>query len=184
MGKRANNEGSVYQRAVGKWVAQLIIGQYSNGRPRFKRFVCKREREAVEKLRAAKNDLDSGRRLDEKALTVAAYLDHWLNFVVQPSDLQPKTKEGYAYCVNLLKPLLRTVRLDKLTPEHVEELLTELGARGGENGRPLSARTVQYARATLRRALGRAVKHGRVTRNVATLIDPPKSHRPDVQPFN
>ena len=182
--KRTSGEGSVYfDETLNKWVAQVQTGHYANGRRKFKRSFHDLRKEAERAKRAMLNALDQGQKLDRQALNVAAYLDHWLAHVVQPSDLQPKTKEGYAYCVKLLKPLLPAVKLDKLTPEHVERLLTDLGERGGEHGGPLSARTVQYARVTLRRALGRAVKHGTLTRNVATLIDPPKSRRADVQPF-
>jgi hypothetical protein len=47
-------------------------------------------------------------------------------------------------------------------------MLADLTKRGD-----LSPTTVRYAYAVLRIALGRALKHGRVTRNVCTLIDPP-----------
>lgn len=47
----------------------------------------------------------------------------------------------------------------------------------------LSARTVQYIHATLRRALGQALKWDLVARNVATLVDPPRVVRPEVQPL-
>ena len=45
----------------------------------------------------------------------------------------------------------------------------------------LSPRTVQYLRAVLRRALGQAVKWGVATRNVATLTEPPRVERPEMQ---
>jgi hypothetical protein len=38
----------------------------------------------------------------------------------------------------------------------------------------LSARTAKYAHAVLRRALGQAERWGMVTRNVATLVEPPR----------
>jgi len=68
--------------------------------------------------------------------------------------LAPKTHEGYVYIVGLITPALGKVPLDKLTPQHVQKLLNDLLAGGGTGGRRLSPRTVQYARATLRRALG------------------------------
>ena len=47
----------------------------------------------------------------------------------------------------------------------------------GMADRGLSPRTIQYTRAILRRALGQALKWGLVTRNVATLVDPPSVPR-------
>jgi integrase len=46
-----------------------------------------------------------------------------------------------------------------------------------------SPRTVAYIRAVLRRALGQALKWGLVTRNVATLVDPPRIARKPVHPL-
>jgi len=47
----------------------------------------------------------------------------------------------------------------------------------------LSNTTVGYERTVLRIALGRALKNGRVTRNVATLVDPPARHRQERSPL-
>jgi len=47
----------------------------------------------------------------------------------------------------------------------------------------LSPRTVQYIRAILRRALGQALKWSLVTRNVAALVDPPRSVSKQVVPL-
>lgn len=47
----------------------------------------------------------------------------------------------------------------------------------------LSPRSVQPMRATLRRALGYAVKWSLVSRNVAALVDPPRTFRKPVQPL-
>jgi integrase len=47
----------------------------------------------------------------------------------------------------------------------------------------LSPRTVQYLRAVLRRALGQAPKWDLVARNVATLVEPPRSVKHEIHPF-
>ncbi len=182
-GRRSNGEGSVYERGDrGKWVAQVPVGINPNGSYKFKRYTCDTQAEAKAKLRAAQDALDRGADLGTKAQTLGAYLDSWLADVVR-RDAEPKTYEGYAYNVGLIKPVLGTVPLDKLTPQHVQKMLNDLRERGGEGGRGLSPRTVQFTRTTLRRALGQALKWGLVTRNVATLVEPPKSRRAEVQPF-
>src|SRR5262245_5875030 len=66
---------------------------------------------------------------------------------------------------------------------------THRPAREGVKGstarkRPLSATTVRYCYSVLRISLGRAVKLGRVHRNVATLIDPPVKVRRELQPLS
>ena len=181
--KRTNGEGSVFQRRDrGTWVAQVPVGYYPNGNLRLKRYTCATQAEARAKLREAQEALARGANLGAPTQSLAAYLDAWLAQVVRPA-VEPKTHEGYAYIVGLIAPALGKIPLDKLTPQHVQTLLNDLQEGGGDGGRGLSARTAQYARATLRRALGQALRWGLVTRNVATLVEPPKLRREEVQPF-
>ena len=122
-GKRANGEGSIYQRGDnGKWVAQIPIGFYASGNVKYKRATCATQREAREHLRALQREAEAGLDLGTKAQALAAYLGHWLANVVKPSR-EPKTYEGYAYTVGLITPTLGRVPLAKLTPAHVEQLL-------------------------------------------------------------
>jgi integrase len=57
-------------------------------------------------------------------------------------------------------------------------MLATVAAKG------VSPTTVRYSYTVLRIALGRALKQGKVTRNVATLVDAPKKARPDLQPLS
>jgi hypothetical protein len=75
-------------------------------------------------------------------------------------------------------PALGRVPLAKLQPDHGTRMLRDLERRQP----PLSSTTVRYAYVVLRIALGRALKLGRVHRNVATLIDPPAKARPERTP--
>jgi integrase len=59
-----------------------------------------------------------------------------------------------------------------------------LGRRGHQRTPPLSPTTIRYAYIILRIALGRALKLGRVHRNVATLIDRPAQARHELQPMS
>ena len=53
----------------------------------------------------------------------------------------------------------------------------------GKRG-PLSDTSTRYVYAVLRIALGRALKQGKVQRNVCTLIDPPARARRELQPLS
>src|SRR5579884_3830581 len=170
--RRGHHEGTIRQRADGRWEAQVSM-------PRGKRksYYGKTRREAQDKLRAALRDLDAGLDLAAGRQTVGQFLDRWLADVAKPS-VRPSTYESYAGHVrNHLKPALGHIQLAKLTPQQVQTMLTEKTAAG------LSPRTVQYIRAVLRRALGQAMKWGLVARNVATLTEPPRSAKKPVQPL-
>jgi integrase len=131
----------------------------------------------ADKLKALHRDQASGIPIAIERQTVAQYLERWLNTAVTPHR-RPKTTASYAQIVRLyLIPNLGKYALAKLAPEQVQAMLNSLLASGGVDGAPLSARTVQYVRAVLRRALNQALKWGYVTRNVAALTDTPRVPR-------
>jgi integrase len=101
---------------------------------------------------------------------------------------RPTTYERYKSIItHHLKPHLGHLRLDKLAPEEVqamfEALRTKSGGRAGFTPRAPAAKTVQNVRIVLRAALNQALKWGKVTRNVATLVDPPRVEKFAIAPL-
>jgi Phage integrase, N-terminal SAM-like domain len=93
-------------------------------------------------------------------------------------NLRPRTLASYQMIVKKhLKPEIGSVQLAKLTPETIQRYMNGKRASG------LSARTIQYHHAVLRRALGQAERWGKVQRNVARLVSPPKVERQEVRPL-
>ncbi|MEU7990500.1 hypothetical protein AB0B56_37130 [Streptosporangium canum] len=76
-----------------------------------------------------------------------------------------------------IKPLLGRHRLDKLTPEHLDQAYSTMLERG------LSSSTVLKVHRILSRALKIAIRRNKVTKNVATLIDAPVANDPDLEPL-
>ncbi len=174
--KRGQNEGSIYKRQDGSWCSQLNLG-YANGKRQRKYFYGETRREVAEKLNDALRTHQQGLPVAVERQTVAKFLDRWLADVVKPG-VRPSTHQSYAGHVRLyLIPALGKHPLAKLAPQHVQTMLNE------QLTRDLSPRTVQYTRAVLRRALGQALKWGLVARNVATLVDPPRSRLYPVRPL-
>lgn len=170
--RRANREGTIRQRANGLWEAQ-----YRRDGRRHSIYARSHE-ELVARLRRALEDADQGLRLPPQRLTVGAWLDRWLADHVE-RHLRPRTARSYADTVRLyLKPHLGSIPLARLTPEDVARLLARLASDGH-----LSGTTQRYAYSILRIALGRALKSGLVHRNVATLVDPPRRTRTEIQPL-
>ena len=170
--RRGHHEGTIRQRPDGTWEARLTLPAGKR-----KSLYAKTRREAQDKLRASRRDLEYGLDLSARSQTVGKFLSDWLETTARPT-LRPKTLHSYAQLVRLyIVPAVGSVPLAKLTPQHVQRMMQEMTAKG------LSPRTVQYTRAVLRRALGYALKWGLVTRNVATLVDPPRSVRTPVKPL-
>ncbi len=171
--RRGKGEGSITRLSDGRWQARVSL---PNGRR--KAFYGRTRLEVAERLKRALAAQQQGLPLVRERQTVGQFLTHWLEDVARPS-VRPRTYASYAQLLRLhLLPGLGRVPLAKLSPQHVQSFLNSKLAAG------LSARTVQYLHAILRRALGQAERWGLVARNVARLVTPPKAERPEVQPLD
>ena len=158
--RRVMGRGTVYQRADGRWSAQVSV----EGRRRT--VYATTERECVAKLQALQHSVTGGLPAADGRATVASYLDTWLASVA--SRVRPRTMRHYRYMVGLLSGQIGRVKLAKLSPQDVAAMLARMQAAG------LSPRTCAHARATLRTALADAQRDGRVVRNVAQLASAPR----------
>lgn len=164
---RGKGEGSVYQRGDGRWVAQVEAGRLPSGKRRFARGVRPTKREALTALRDLQREAEMGVRPDRNQ-TVGQYLTWWATTVL-PGTVKQSTQDDYQYVIRrYIVPFVGAIRLAKLSPQDVLTMLRALEDDGK------SARTRQYARAVLRRALRWAEQNGLVIRNVAALVDGPK----------
>lgn len=155
----------------GKYRAQVWVVTAKGSRKR-KTVYGSTEREVVGKLKKLHAAEQQGTVVDGN-MTVKAWLrtdaaEHGVtNFWTAASpNLKVNSQIAYSSAINrYLIPHLGRHRLDRLTPEHVEAMHTELRAQG------LSEATLLHAHNILRRALAVAVRKGKVARNVADLID-------------
>ncbi len=143
-----------------------------------RRVVYGRTRQDVrEKLLAIQLELQRRHLRTDRVPTVAEFLEYWLAQSVAPR-LRPLTLAGYTVNVRKhLVPALGKIRLDRLTPQQVQEMMNERLAAG------FSAKTVRYTHQVLRTALSVARRWELVDRNVATLVDPPRAKRPTIRPL-
>jgi integrase len=163
--------GSVRQRSNGLWEARFR----QDGRQRS--VYGKTKREAQERLRVALTAADNGLRPVAQRVTVGAFLAEWLAGSVATRN-RPRTIESYQQTVDrYIVPWIGGIPLARLEPSDVDRMRREVRARG------VSATTARYAVAVLRIALSRALKDGRVVRNVAKLVDLPKAERPNLTPL-
>src|SRR5262249_31520986 len=103
MAKRGNNEGSIYKRDDGRWVASVSLGR-EDGKPKRKYFYADTRKEAQELLAKAMHEVQQGMPLPAERLTVGAYLDQWLSEVAT-SKVRRKTFVVYQQLIRLhLKP--------------------------------------------------------------------------------
>jgi integrase len=162
MAKRGNGEGNISKRGDGRWVARLRLP----GNQR-KHFYGKTRAEAVKQLQTFQRQLEQGVAVVPDKLTVARYLQDWLEGC-RPPALEYSTWNGYERYVRLhLIPAIGVTKLVHLTPQQLHKLYTAKLAAGK------SSTTARHLHACIRRALEDALRFGLVQRNVATLVKAP-----------
>lgn len=175
--KRGAGEGSIYHRSDGLWVARLVVGRHPDGKLDRRTVSAKTRSECQKKLDELRTRAAAGTLTDlaTERMTTADFLSRWLEWT--RGSIRDTSWERYEGIVRVhLSPALGKAKLADLRPQHLQKLYADKRADG------LSPRTVRYIHATLRRALGQAVRWGVVSRNVATLVDPPRLQRAELHP--
>src|SRR5690606_23873559 len=92
-----------------------------------------------------------GEYIDRTTITVAQYLDEWLE--AHAVEIKPRTLAGYHTMVRLyIKPHIGDLRLQAVRPAQITKLYRDLLASGGEGGKPLSVSAVMRVHAILHKA--------------------------------
>ena len=118
--------------------------------------------ECAAKLREALDAREQG-FVHDGTTTVAQYLQIWLKS--RRADLRPTTFDAYStYIEHYVVPYVGSIKLTALRPQHIDQMLTELEAKG------FKPSTRQKARIMLRQAMEHALRR-RLVRE--TLSSPP-----------
>ncbi len=127
---RANGEGSEpRRRRDGLYQSNYTI--YVDGVPKLKSVYARNKSECRRKLREAIVARDGGLAVDPKNLTVATYLERWLEDSVKGS-VKVRTYDDYRYCVDKhIAPELGRLKLDKLNAIHIRNT-SRCGTRSPE----------------------------------------------------
>ncbi|OAI42135.1 hypothetical protein AYO38_11680 [bacterium SCGC AG-212-C10] len=175
--KRANGEGTIFKRSNGRYVAAAYVPDGKGGTKR-KFLYGKDHAEVQQKLLKLRSAAQMGIPASDDRTTLSTFLAEWLEDTVKPT-VKGSTYAGYSSLVRVhISPKLGKVALGKLTPQMVERFQNERLSAG------CSPRNVQYMRAVLRVALGKAVAWGLVGRNVADLVKSPAVRRYEIHPLS
>jgi integrase len=161
----------VRERKDGRWEARYYL---TDGRRRsiFGRTKVEASRNLAQAIHAA----ESGSAPPDGTVKVEAFLGRFLDAIRH--QVRPATLESYeSHCRIHIIPALGHIRLAKLSAAQIDALLAAKVEAG------LNPVTVNRIRATLRRALGQAVKWGLLRDNVVKMTAPARERRFVVDPL-
>jgi integrase len=168
--------GQVYNRGTKRapnWT--YIVDVQGPGEPR------KQQRRSGFRTRteaqSALNDVITALQRDEfvppSKLTVEEFLTEWLAAI--RSTVRPSTLSSYDMIVRQhIAPAIGKTLMQRLTADRLNAFYADLIESGRRDGAGLSPKTVRNIHVVVRKALGDALRWGRVSRNVAELADPPE----------
>ncbi len=165
MTRRARGAGAVFQRADGRWEAQLRIGPsrrrslYAPTRP-----------DVIAKLEKARWSMALGLPVRMPVTrTLADFLSDWLE--VTKGRVRYSTFRNYDFNVRRINSELGTIPLCRLTAPTIQDAYGRLHLEGvGDAG-------IHQLHRTLHRALGQAFKWGLIPQNPTALVLPPRRPR-------
>lgn len=160
----------------GTWYFVVDLGRGENGlrkQARRRGFLTKREaQEALDKVRRS---VSTASYVAPTKITFREYLDAWLEGL-PARGLRPTTLDGYKRCLLYVPAALGSRRVDQVTAEDLDTMYSNLLATGlRRRSGGLSPRTVRYAHVVISKALGDAVRKGKLVRNVAAAANPPSA---------
>ncbi len=126
-------------------------------------------------MRKAQRELEQGTLVTAPQQTVEQYLTYWLE-EVHKSSLKVSTYVKYRKVIHTyIVPALGNVKLEKLTPQHVQSLYNRKQKDG------LAPKSIHHIHGVLHKALDNAVRWNLVSRNVCEVVSPPRLVKPEIQ---
>ena len=183
--------GGVYQRADGKWVAQMRV----DGRK--VRKYASSERAANELLKQMRAEPPKITPAAARGMTVADYVRRWLVDSLPHQGLAPSTQAMYqSVGASVVIPALGATKLPSFTASSVEAWLRKMDTARTKSrtpratkknpdpkpipGRPLSESTKRIAYNVLAKAMDTAVRDGLISDNPVRKTARPKPGHPKV----
>lgn len=128
--RRGYGEGSVFQRADGRWCGVVSLGYGGDGKRRRKVVYGDTKTGVQQELRKLQTSADAGTLGDAGRLTVGEWMTRWLENAVRPR-VRANTYQRYEILVRLnIIALLGGVPLAKLRAPHVEGFYAAMERRG------------------------------------------------------
>ena len=124
--RRSNGDGLLRKRSDGRWEQRLTIGTQADGKPQFKYFYGKTQKEAKDKAKAFLKERDDG--LTTEDITFGKWATIW--FRDYQKRVEKSTQDGYKYTLRKLVDYFGEMPLRSIKAIHVEQFLQKMQEEG------------------------------------------------------
>ncbi|MFD7279889.1 tyrosine-type recombinase/integrase [Streptomyces sp. NPDC059862] len=174
--RNPNGAGTITKRKDGRYQCAVYVLQPDGTRAR-KFAYGKTWQECDTKRRELLAKVDQGVPVPTRSAKLSEWLPYWLDNVIKPRR-KLSTYDKYEAHVRLyLVPLLGAKRLESLGVADVRRFLVRLEKQ-------TTAATAKESHRVLRSALSSACREELITRNVAKLVEPPRSDSRELKPWS
>lgn len=170
---RGKGEGAVYRVPADPtlplkyWTGVVELPPGPNGERRRKPVRRKNKRDLLVELAKLKADLERRGDIPTNSMTCEQWFTYWLR--AAKKDVRPNTYDGYLRSVhNHIIPAIGKVKIDKLTPAHINRVQDAVLAKG------LASTTALLAYRTMAVSFKMAVREGRIGVDPTSRVKPPK----------
>ena len=139
--RRANGEGSLYQRYDGLWICQLMVGFKADGTRDVRTFTGRTQKEVIRKRDDFKRKRDLG-LLTGQDLCFAEWADIW--FENHKDNVKPTTQESYRYTLRILKDHFNRRMISEIKAMDIEQFLRKLRKEGASDSALAKCRGMLY----------------------------------------
>ncbi|MEU2244046.1 site-specific integrase [Streptomyces sp. NPDC018338] len=174
--RNPNGSGTITKRQDGRYQAAVYVLQPDGTRAR-KYVYGKTWADCDAKRRALLDKVDNGIPVPTRSMKLGEWLPYWLDNIVKPRRKRTTAAKYEVHVRLYLVPMIGSKRLESLSVADVRKFVVAL-----EN--KTSAATAKESHRVLRTALTAACREELVTRNVATLVEPPTVADRDLDPWS
>ncbi len=178
MSKRGNKTGSIFKVIRdGKtiWICQVHLGYKDNGKPRYKQYQRKTQKEAEDKLLELQSQLRAGTFVDSSKIGFNDWVKEYLTNY--NTDIRPTTAGHYeSLARNHIYPAFANLRLQEVKTNFIQRFISE-------KAQTLSPSSVQKLRIIVKAALQQAIREKLLNENPAVYTTAPKIEAQEVEPL-
>ena len=175
--KRGNGEGNIRQRSDGTWEGRYVAGYKADGTLDRKSIYGKRREDVQKRLQEIVRSIDSGDYVEPSKMTVAQWLETWINEYVKPTRKATTVGVYLDSIKNHIAPVVGRYKIQQLRTEHIQAMLNRMQEKG------LKPATIVKAKNVLHGALNQAVKNRIIPRNVADGVEVKRDSETTMKPL-